>query len=126
MPDAPWMDRVQAFGTWDAPVTDDAEWLPEVPTDLRCMFCRELFRDGDSGAIMPTGFAQHRECSLRSVMGGIGHRVDHARYCRGPLGTDGGLTYRQSAWLVWRHLTSGPPVTEEELEVLRNLEGTTT
>lgn len=112
---------IRAFGTWDAPITDGAEWVP-VPLGLFCMYCREAFREGDSGSIMETGYAQHRECSLRGVMGGVGHQVDHARYCRGELGTDAGLTYRQSAWLVWRHMTGGPAVTEEELETLRKLE----
>ena len=114
---------VQAFGTWDAPATDDAVWLDEVPTHLRCMNCRENFRPGDHGAIMPTGFAQHRECALRSVMGGIGHLVDHERYCHGEHGPDAGLTYRQSAWLVWGHVTKErAPVTVEELEALRRIE----
>lgn len=119
-PDDP--PRVRAFGEWDAPATDGAEWIP-VPTDRSCVYCGEQFREGDGGAIMEWGGAQHKECSLRAVMGGIGHHVNHARYCKGELGPDGGLTYRQSAWLVWGHLTgSRAPVTEAELDTLRKIE----
>jgi hypothetical protein len=110
---------VRAFGVWDAPMTDGAVWLDSPPTDMICTLCREAFKPDDNGAIMPTGFAQHRECGLRSVWGGIGHHVDHARYCKGELGTDAGLTYRQSALLVWRTFVDRRPVTEAELEELR-------
>ena len=109
--------QVKAFGIWDAPMTDDAEWI-DVPTDMRCMTCGERFADGDNGAIMPTGFATHRECSLRAVWGGIGHQVDHARYCKSDLGPDAGLTKRQSALLVWRHFHGGT-VTEDTLATMR-------
>jgi hypothetical protein len=105
---------VRAFGVWDAPMTDDAEWLDAPPLNLACMYCLEHFRPGDSGAIMSTGFAQHRECGLRSVWGGIGHHVNHALYCGGELGPDAGLTYRESALLVWRHF-HGERFTVEDL-----------
>lgn len=95
-------------------MTDDAEWLRSPPTDQTCVYCHEHFRSGDNGAIMPTGFAQHRECGLRSVMGGIGHHVNHPLYCGGELGPDAGLTYRESALLVWRHF-HGERFTVEEL-----------
>jgi hypothetical protein len=114
---------VRAFGEWDAPMTDGAEWI-DVPTGLAGMFCRRQFEAGDNGAIMPAGFSQHRECVLRAVLGGIGHHVDHARYCRGELGPDAGLTYRQSALLVWRHAVEHEPVTDAELaELLQVQEG---
>ena len=106
---------VRAFGAWDAPVTDGAEWI-DVPLGDHCMYCRDRFEAGDNGAIFPTGYAAHRECQLRSVMGGIGHLVDHERYCRSELGPDAGLSYRASAVLVWRHLVERWPVTVEELE----------
>jgi hypothetical protein len=111
---------VRAFGEWDAPVTDDAEWIA-VPLEFSCMYCQEPFEEGDNGCIYPTGYAAHRECQLRAVWGGIGHIVDHARYCRSELGTDAGLTMRQSSWLVWRHF-HGELVTDAELETIRELE----
>jgi hypothetical protein len=109
---------VRAFGEWDAPVTDDAEWI-DAPVGAVCMYCAETIADGDNGAVMPTGFVQHRECSLRGVWGGIGHHVDHGRYCRSELGPDAGLSYRQSALLVWRHVVEHRPVTDAELAELR-------
>lgn len=42
----------------------------------------------------------HRECLLRSVMGGIGHLADHAHWCLTMHDPDGGYTYRESALLV--------------------------
>jgi hypothetical protein len=111
---------LRRFGEWDAPMFDDAVVVEiAVPRELSCMYCQESFKPDDNGAIMPNGFAQHRECSLRGVLGGIGHIVDHARYCHGELGTDAGLSYRQSALLVWRWFVTRQPVSEEELEEAR-------
>jgi hypothetical protein len=103
---------------WDAPTTDDAEWIP-TPTHATCMSCLAHFEEGDQGLVYVTGFHQHKECGLRSVMGGIGHLVDHAYYCHGELGTDAGLPYRVSAQLVWEWFVNKQRVTREDLEVLR-------
>jgi hypothetical protein len=111
-------DVVRAFGVWDAPLTDVAEWI-EVPLELSCMHCVERFRAGENGAVFPTGYAAHRECHLRAVMGGIGHHVDHAHYCRSALGPDAGLTRRQSSLLVWSVLVDRKTVTRDDLERLR-------
>ena len=105
------------FGDWDAPITDDATEIP-VPTTMYCVYCNEQFVEGDNGGII-SGWPQHRECGFRMVMGGIGHHVDHGRYCHGELGPDAGLTKRQSALLVWRHLTEHREVTEADLEEAR-------
>jgi hypothetical protein len=43
----------------------------------------------------------HRECSLRSVLGGIGHLDNHGYWCKRQGDPDGGRSYRQSALLVW-------------------------
>lgn len=43
----------------------------------------------------------HRECSLREVIGGIGHLIAHDYWCGEPRhDPDAGLSYRQSAKLV--------------------------
>lgn len=47
----------------------------------------------------------HRECLLRSGIGGIGHLENHAYWCLQMHDPDGGRTYRQSAlevdqWVV--------------------------
>lgn len=109
---------VRAFGEWDAPLTDNAVWLDDVPTDRTCMSCRENFQEGDNGAIMPNNYATHRECHLRSVVGGIGHLVDHSFFCHGELGTDAGLSYRASSLLVWNFYVNKIPCSRESLLLL--------
>jgi hypothetical protein len=42
----------------------------------------------------------HRECLLRSALGGIGHLIDHEHFCRVKHDPDAGMTYRESAKLV--------------------------
>lgn len=106
-------DQIGVFGEWDAPMTDDLPTIP-VPFHLACVYCGEPFIGGDHGAVLAMG-PQHRECGFRGAMGGIGHHVDHARYCGGEHGTDAGLTRRRSALLVWQHLIEGEPVTEDDL-----------
>lgn len=108
----------KAFGEWDAPVTDDAEWI-DTPVGDTCVWCQEKIKEGDNGRKYggysitldangkPEGISdlwtEHKECSFRNVMGGIGHLVDHERYCHGKLGTDAGLSRRESSLLVWEY-----------------------
>jgi hypothetical protein len=105
------------FGTWDAPATDELPAIP-APVGHRCVHCREQIAADDNGAVLYGGIV-HRECHLRVVMGGIGHMVDHARYCRSDLGPDAGLTYRASALLVWDSFVNGRVVTEDDLQEAR-------
>lgn len=109
------------FGTWNAPATDH---LPTIlaPTNHHCNHCREQIAAEDNGAVM-WGGTVHRECQLRAVTGGIGHIVDHARYCRSELGPDAGLTYRASSLLVWDSYVNGQTVTEDDLERARATKG---
>jgi hypothetical protein len=72
------------------------------PNEARgvCVLCDEPITDYD--AWMPLNSAQlaHHECSLRSVLGGIGHLIAHDYWCQEPRhDPDAGLTYRQSAKL---------------------------
>lgn len=66
---------------------------------LLCGLCAELLAAGDDvrplGGV-PSGKA-HRECLLRTVVGGIGHHEDHALWCVERGDPDGGRTYRASA-----------------------------
>lgn len=62
-----------------------------------CMLCDEpMGGEPSSSTIQPI----HRECALRSTMGGIGHLIDHAYWCKQMHDPDAGLPYRLSALLV--------------------------
>lgn len=63
-----------------------------------CSLCGEAMGDGEPSVVQNTDI--HRECALRSALGGIGHLLDHAHFCHGELGPDAGLDYRTSALLV--------------------------
>lgn len=92
--------RGQVFGTWDAPMTDDD--IPiETPVGATCIWCQTTVQDGDNGRIAPAGHIEHRECSLRGVLGGIGHQIDHDYWCTQRGDPDAGLGYRASALMVW-------------------------
>jgi hypothetical protein len=71
-----------------------------------CALCSEPIEHDDELAPI-INMVVHRECSLRSVLGGIGHLIDHAHFCHGK-GPDAGLDYRTSALMVdvWVHRKS--------------------
>jgi len=66
-------------------------------TERICTLCDEPMEVGEKSASLAC--EMHRECGLRSVVGGIGHLIDHAHFCAG-VGPDAGLDYRTSALLV--------------------------
>jgi len=68
----------------------------DVPT---CPLCKEAVIVGNHDARRINGHEDwaHRECLLRSVLGGIGHLEDHQRWCVEAGDPDGGRSYRQSA-----------------------------
>jgi hypothetical protein len=72
--------------------------------DPKCMFCSEPVLPGEDRADIINNDA-HRECALRSAVGGIGHLLDHAHFCGTKKDPDAGLDYRTSALLVdvWVH-----------------------
>ncbi len=68
---------------------------------LTCVFCDELIEEWDAWAPLNAKQYAHHECSLRSVLGGIGHQIAHEYWCHlGKGDPDAGLTYRQSAKMV--------------------------
>jgi len=73
----------------------------------RCPLCEEVVTPNNHDARRMGGHNEwaHRECLLRSVLGGIGHLEDHQRWCIEAGDPDGGRTYRQSALEVdqWVH-----------------------
>lgn len=63
-----------------------------------CAYCSEAILPGEDRADI-SNMDAHRECALRSALGGIGHLLDHAHFCRG-VGPDAGLDHRTSALMV--------------------------
>jgi len=66
---------------------------------MKCFHCGEPIHSYEERADIIT-YDAHRECALRMVIGGIGHLIDHAHFCRSDAGPDAGLDYRTSALLV--------------------------
>lgn len=64
-----------------------------------CSYCGEPVHPNEDRADIINVYA-HRECALRSALGGIGHLVDHSHFCRSDLGPDAGLDFRTSALMV--------------------------
>jgi hypothetical protein len=93
---------------WPSGVCEDGTQVP-TPVGKTCSLCDEPVQEGDQGTFQgvvqsPASYfiaPVHRECSLRAVMGGIGHLEDHAYWCGEMHDPDGGRSYRASAILVW-------------------------
>jgi hypothetical protein len=99
---------------WPSGVCDEASQSNTYPLGERCLLCEEKIEEGQSGTYVSTMDADplvglryaatepvHKECSLRSVLGGIGHHVKHDYWCKVRGDPNAGLTYRESALLVW-------------------------
>jgi len=105
-------DNAERYGayfgeSWEAPVNEGARRVP-TPVDESCLLCGVPIAEGDRGVFALDGTRdeprfppEHIECSLRSVLGGIGHLEDHEHWCLGQDDPDGGHSYRDSALLVW-------------------------
>ena len=66
-----------------------------------CVLCDEGIDTYDAWVPLNPAQYAHHECSLRSVLGGIGHQIAHTYWCQGNMkDPDAGLTYRQSAKMV--------------------------
>jgi hypothetical protein len=106
----------RAFGTyfgdpWPSGICDEGTQVP-TPIGEPCEMCGETIESYDRGSFVGVMRGEegnlvgalapvHRECSLRSVLGGIGHLQNHARWCVGRHDPDAGLSYRESALRVW-------------------------
>lgn len=69
-----------------------------------CLLCGEEITLTDSPGTIgtPEGMRRmHRECSLREVMGGVGHVIAHPYWCTQKHNPDAGFSYRESARIVW-------------------------
>jgi len=70
-----------------------------------CGYCDELVDvdyEPPNGATLAwlNGRPAHNECALRSAVGGIGHLLDHERWCITEGDPDAGHSYRESALQV--------------------------
>ena len=97
--------RILFFGEpWPSGICEEGVQV-DSPVGEECELCFVPIAEGDRGTFMGRITGQlgpvHRECSLRSVLGGYGHHVDHDHWCTGQHDPDGGLTYRASALAVW-------------------------
>jgi hypothetical protein len=91
---------------WPSGICDDGHRVA-TPLGARCALCGEQIAQDDRGSFMGDGSPVHRECSLRSVLGGYGHFTDHAYWCVRRHDPDGDLSYRESALRVWEMVTLG-------------------
>lgn len=65
-----------------------------------CILCDEGIAPYDAWVPLNPVQQAHHECSLRSVMGGIGHHIAHEYWCIVRKDPDAGFTWRQSAKMV--------------------------
>lgn len=90
------------------------EMRKPFPAGELCLYCNEVFDQaaGDSGQAFPCHTTEgstiqhaHKECALRSVVGGLAHLEGRCR-CHGGTGETPGMTLRQEALEVWRRYTA--------------------
>jgi hypothetical protein len=109
-------NTARGFGTyfgerWPAGVCEDGIQVP-TPVGEPCELCGEDVEPGDQGSFIGAMRGEegqwvthlgpaHRECSLREVLGGIGHLQNHVYWCSEMHDPNGGRTRRQSALEVW-------------------------
>lgn len=62
-----------------------------------CLLCSEAIAASDEVSDAIVNGLTHRECIVRSAVGGIGHHEDHAYWCKEMHDPDGGRSYRESA-----------------------------
>lgn len=96
---------------WPSGICDDGTQV-ETPVGEHCELCDEPIQAFDQGSFIGAVHGEegawvgvlapvHRECSLRSVLGGIGHLTNHIKWCSEMHDPDAGLGYRESALQVW-------------------------
>lgn len=100
---------------WPSGVCDFGEQVP-TPIGRRCAWCDEAVVDGDRGTFVwargedeTVRRPMHRECSLRTVMGSIGHLTGTCSCFK--TGEEvfedpPGLSRREAAQEVWDFVTS--------------------
>lgn len=94
---------------WPSGICENGIQVP-TPVGVECILCQTGVQEGQQGSFMHGSDEEgvkpaHKECSLRAVLGGIGHHRDHLYWCREMGDPDGGLSYRESALAVWELMT---------------------
>ncbi len=87
---------------------------------MKCLLCELELELGDTVEQITNGPA-HAECLLRGVIGGIGHLVDHQRFCIREQDPDAGLSYRESSLLVWQIVRHDAHLTADALVRFREI-----
>jgi hypothetical protein len=96
---------------WPSGVCDEGIQV-DTPLGEACELCGEDIVAGDQGNFIGAMRGEegqwvthlapvHRECTLRNVMGGIGHLTNHLVWCKERGDPDAGMGYRTSALAVW-------------------------
>ena len=116
---------VTFFGApWPSGVCDEGTQV-DTPIGERCEFCDESIQTFDQGSFVTAVRGEegqwvgvlapvHRECSLRNVLGGIGHLTNHMVWCGERHDPDAGLGYRESSLQVWKWVADHGFATREE------------
>ena len=106
---------------WPSGVCDEGERV-QTPVGEDCAYCTVPIGPDDQGSLIwwldeasAYQVPVHKECSLREVLGGIGHLTNHLRWCVGEHDPDAGLTRRESSLKVWAWVSEhGFPHQEQE------------
>lgn len=96
---------------WPSGICDYGIQVP-TPVGVPCHLCDLLIEEDDRGSFIyalsttapPARLPVHRECSLRSVVGGIGHLMNHPLWCTCRHDPDAEMSYRESALAVWEYV----------------------
>ena len=74
----------------------DDEIVP-APVGRPCILCDELIVASDAGTVNRAGQISHYECSLRAVVGSVGHQLKRCSCYGGDQEDPEGMTRRQAA-----------------------------
>lgn len=92
---------------WPSGICETGEQVA-TPVGELCINCEEPIEEDQQGTFIyaiedgvMTPKPSHKECSLRSVLGGIGHMKGLCTCNGGNTDPDENLSYRTSALLVW-------------------------
>lgn len=75
----------------------DDEIQIATPVGERCLLCGEAIAESDIGTINRAGQVAHYECSMRGVVGSVGHQLKRCGCYGGTEEDPPGMTRRQAA-----------------------------